>query len=113
SLVLLCAQAVTSITTERDGKALDLLLVTDLTAKEVIFGKILGVLYNTKEMVLLPMLLCVYMAWVDRSFSWENAAYLLSGLAIMSLFAIMLGIHVGMAYSNSRSAVGVSIGTLL
>src|SRR5690606_30563625 len=40
SLVLINALAVTSMTTERDGRALDLLLVTDLSAKEIIFGKL-------------------------------------------------------------------------
>ena len=49
SLLLVAAQAVTAITAERDGGALDLLLVTDLTPKEFIFGKIWGVLFNTRE----------------------------------------------------------------
>ena len=57
SLVLVNAQAVTSLTSERDAQALDLLLVTDLTPKEIVFGKLGGVFYNTKEMVLLPMAL--------------------------------------------------------
>ncbi|MEX2560619.1 MAG: hypothetical protein WD403_11930, partial [Pirellulales bacterium] len=47
SLVLVNAQAVTALTSERDARALDLLLVTDLTPKEFIFGKLGGVLYNT------------------------------------------------------------------
>ena len=47
SLLLVSAQAVTAITSERDTGALDLLLVTDLTPKEFIFGKLLGVMYNT------------------------------------------------------------------
>ena len=34
-----------------------MLLVTDMTAKEFVFGKLGGVFYNTKEMVLLPMAL--------------------------------------------------------
>ena len=54
SLVLVNAQAVTSMTSERDARALDLLLVTDLSPKEIVFGKLGGVFYNTKEMVLLP-----------------------------------------------------------
>src|SRR5262245_50981996 len=37
SLLLLNAQAVTSVTTERDLKALELLLVSDLTPKEFLF----------------------------------------------------------------------------
>ena len=58
-LVLVNALAVTSITNERDAKALDLLLVTDLTPQEIIFGKLGGVFYNAKEMILLPALLCL------------------------------------------------------
>ena len=41
-----------SITSERDRGAIDLLLVTDLTAKEFIFGKLGGIFYNVKEMIL-------------------------------------------------------------
>jgi len=63
SLLLVAAQAATSITYERDTGALDLLLVTDLTPQEFIFGKLGGILWNTKEYLLPPFLLsCVY-AW--------------------------------------------------
>ena len=55
SLFLINAQAVTAVSTERDAKTLDLLLVTDLTPKEFIFGKLGGVFYNAKEMVVLPL----------------------------------------------------------
>src|SRR5262249_12200265 len=57
SLVLLNAAAVTALTNERDAKALDLLLVTDLSPKEIVFGKLGGAFYNAKEMVLFPLLL--------------------------------------------------------
>ncbi len=111
SLVLINAQAVTALTTERDVKALDLLLVTDLTPKEFVFGKLGGVLYNTKEMVLLPMALCVYL-WFERVVGAENLFYLLGGLAVMNFFVAMLGLHAGMSYGNSRTAIGVSLGTV-
>ena len=111
SLVLVNAQAVTSLTSERDGRALDLLLVTDLTAKEFVFGKLGGVFYNTKEMVLLPMVLCVYL-WFAGAVSGENLLYLLGGLAVMNVFVAMLGVHAGMTYGNSRTAIGVSLGTV-
>jgi len=111
SLVLVNAQAVTSLTTERDVKALDLLLVTDLTPKEFVFGKLGGVLYNTKEMVLLPMALCAYL-WFERVVGGENLLYLLGGLAVMNFFVAMLGLHAGMSYGNSRTAIGVSLGTV-
>ena len=62
SLLLISAQAVTSITSERDIGALDLLMVTDLTPTEFIYGKLLGSLYNTKEYVIPPLILVVIYA---------------------------------------------------
>ena len=47
SLLLVSAQAVTAITSERDTGALDLLLVTDLSPQEFIFGKLGGIFWNT------------------------------------------------------------------
>ncbi|BBO34000.1 hypothetical protein PLANPX_3612 [Lacipirellula parvula] len=111
-LVLVNALAVTSITNERDSGALDLLLVTDLTPKEIIFGKLWGVLFNAKEMIVLPALLCVVCWWYER-ISTENLLFMLGSLAVLNAFVAMLGVHSGMTYPNSRSAVGVSIGTLL
>ncbi len=111
SLVLVNAQAVTSVTGERDVKALDLLLVTDLSAKEIVFGKIGGVFFNTKEMVILPMALCGYL-WMGGVMTLENALYLIGALAVLFVFAAMLGLHAGMHYANSRGAIGVSLGTL-
>ncbi len=111
SLVLVNAQAVTSLTSERDARALDLLLVTDLTPKEIVYGKLGGVFYNTKEMVLLPMLLCVGL-WLAGSLSLENLLYLLGGLAVLYVFAAMVGLHAGMTYANSGAAVATSLGTV-
>jgi ABC-type transport system involved in multi-copper enzyme maturation permease subunit len=111
SLVLINAQAVTALTSERDARALDLLLVSDLTPKEIVFGKLGGVLYNTKEMVLLPMLLCGYV-WYAGLLSLENLVYVLGGLAILECFVAMLGVHTGMNYANSRTAIATSLGTV-
>ena len=111
SLVLINAQAVTSVTTERDNRALDLLLVTDLSAREFVFGKLAGVFYNTKEMVVLPIALCVYL-WLAGAVGGENLLYLVGGLLVMNAFVAMLGVHSGMSYGNSRTAIGVSLGTV-
>ncbi len=111
SLVLVNAQAVTSLTNERDGRAIDLLLVSDLTPKEFVYGKLGGVFYNTKEMIVLPMLLCVYL-WCLGAFGLDDLFYLLVSLAVLYVFAAMLGIHAGMAYENSRSAIATSLGTV-
>ena len=112
SVLLVNALAVTSITNERDGKALDLLLVTDLTPREIIFGKLGGIFYNSKEVVVLPLALCAYLWWQEQ-LTAENLAFLALGLLVMFGFAAMLGLHAGMAYPNSRHAVSTSLGTLL
>jgi ABC-type transport system involved in multi-copper enzyme maturation permease subunit len=111
SLVIINALAVTSITNERDGGSLDLLLVTDLTPRELLLGKMLGVAYVTWEMLAGPLLLAVALYGVG-AMSLENLVYLVLGLAVMDLFVITLGIHSGMSYANSRTAIAVSLGSV-
>lgn len=111
SLVIINALAVTCITTERDGKAIDLLLVTDLKPKEFIFGKLGGISWVTKEMILLPLVLCVVL-WLFGGLTFENLLYLLGSLLVLDVFAAMLGIHSGMHYANSRTAIAISLGTV-
>lgn len=111
SLVVINALAVNSITNERDGQALDLLLVSDISPQEFVFGKLGGVLWVTKLMVLGPLTLAGYLWWA-QGISFENLVYLLIGLFVMNVFAVTLGIHCGMSYSNSRAAIGISLGTV-
>jgi ABC-type transport system involved in multi-copper enzyme maturation permease subunit len=111
-LILLNALAVTSLTNERDSGALDLLLVTDLSPKEIVFGKLGGAFYNAKEMILLPIALCMYL-WFVGQLSTENLGFLLGGQFVMTAFAAMLGLHAGITYANSRTAIATSLGTLL
>jgi ABC-type transport system involved in multi-copper enzyme maturation permease subunit len=111
SLVLVNALAVNSITNERDLGALDLLLVTDISPFEFVFGKLGGIFWVCKWIVVPPLLLCAYLWW-QGPISFENLVYLCLGLLVMDAFVAMLGIHVGMAYSNSRTAVAVSLGTV-
>ena len=111
SLVIVNALAVTSITNERDGQALDLLLVTDLSPREFVLGKLGGVFWVAKEMVLLPLVLCVYML-ASGAVGFENFCFLVGGLVTMNIFVASLGVHCGMTYANSRNAIGVSLGTV-
>ena len=111
-LVLVNALAVTSLTNERDLRALDLLLVTDLSPKEIIFGKLAGVFYNSKEMLLLPIVLCAVLWYYDH-LSTENLVFLIVVSLVMTSFAAMVGVHVGMTYADSRTAIGVSLSTVL
>ncbi len=112
SVVLVNALGVTSLTTERDGKSLELLLATDLTPRELIVGKVLGAFYNAKEMILLPLLLGVALAWMG-SLSWWQFGLYAGAILVLDAFAAVLGLHAGMTYVSSRSAIAVSIGTLL
>jgi hypothetical protein len=111
SLVLVNAQGVTALTSERDTGALDLLLVTELSPKEFIYGKLYGVLYNTKEMLALPVLLIVWFA-IIRAMSAESAFYAIVDFLLLAHFAAMLGLHAAITYTNSRTAVANSLGTI-
>jgi ABC-type Na+ efflux pump permease subunit len=111
SLMLINAQAVTSLTTERDGKTLELLLVTDVTAPEFIFGKLGGVLYNTKELVIVPL---AFIGWFTALgyLNLEDMTYLIISFLILVAFVAVLGLHSGLSYENSRSAIANSLGTI-
>jgi len=111
SLILINALAVNSVTNERDAGALDLLLVTEITSVDFIFGKILGVLYVMKEMVLVPILM-LFIPWIYGGLSTENLIFSIIALLVMDIFVCMLGIHCGMIYYQSRAAIGTSLGTV-
>ncbi|MEO2019147.1 MAG: ABC transporter permease [Fuerstiella sp.] len=114
SLLLINAQAVTSISTERDDNTLDILLATDLHASEFMTGKILGALWNTREMIAVPIILMAgtMINGVSQQLTPENLIYLIVAYFCLSLFAIMLGLHSGLTYDNSRAAIGNSLGTM-
>ncbi len=125
SLLLVAAQAVTAITSERDGRSLDLLLVTDLSPREFIFGKIGGILYNTKEFLLPPLILAAVYAALGalatpprnhpERLTEMNTASLVAvwgGLLVLFTFVLILGIHVALRVANSRQAVTHTLGTV-
>jgi hypothetical protein len=111
SMIIINALAVNSITNERDGQALDLLLVSEITPSKFIFGKMLGILYVAKEMVVFPIALSIWMYLADE-LSGENLFFLVFGLLVVDIFVAMLGLHCGMVYSRSTTAIGTSLGTV-
>ena len=126
SLLLVSAQAVTAVTSERDGGALDVLLVTDVSPNEFIFGKLLGVVYNTKEYLIPPLLIAVFYAVrgaltktppeVDAAtafaYNFGPLLAVLGALVVLLAFAIMLGLHVSLRVTNSRLAIVNTLGTV-
>jgi ABC-type transport system involved in multi-copper enzyme maturation permease subunit len=125
SLLLVSAQAVTAITSERDTGSLDLLLVTDLTPHEFIFGKLLGIIYNTKEFLLPPLIVAGVYAWLKllgtppalhpelRNYkNVESLICVIGAIAVLLAFATMLGVHVALRTENSRLAVINTLATM-
>src|SRR5260370_14909228 len=124
SLLLISAQAVTSITSERDLGALDLLLVTDVTGREFIFGKLLGICWNTKEFILPPLILTIIYGARGQLGAAPGRAELLAtkniesvvgiGVALLVLmaFTMVLGLHVALRTYNSRLSVINTAGTV-
>lgn len=111
SLIIINALAVNSITNERDGQALDLLLVTDISPAEFVFGKLWGIFYVTKEMIILPMLISIYLL-IRGGIDFEGFLFLLTGLTVLIFFVTMLGVHCGLNYASSKSAISVSMGSV-
>ncbi len=126
SMLLISAQAVTSITSERDGGALDLLLVTDLSPYDFVFGKLGGVLYNTKEYFLPPFLFAVYYALEGVLtntpkgltsgdvflYNFGPLLCLAGALLVLLSFVMVLGLHVALRMVNSRLAIVHTLGTV-
>jgi ABC-type Na+ efflux pump permease subunit len=111
SLVLVNAQGVTALTSERDTGALDLLLVTELSPGEFIYGKLYGILYNSKEMIALPVLTAIAMA-VMGFLTFESLVFFLIDFLLLCHFSAMLGLHSAITYTSSRTAVANSLGTI-
>lgn len=111
ALLLANAQSVTALTTERDGQTLELLLVTDVTPKEFVFGKLGGALYNTAPVLAVPILL-VIVACAQGQVSVEDSIYVIISYLVLAAFCAMLGLHTGLSYSSSRVAIAHSLGTV-
>lgn len=132
SLLLLAAQAATAITSERDLGTLDLLLVTDLTPKEFIYGKLGGVAYNAKEYLLPPLLLALVYVLLDcfrpgssllarppagseqlqAARSIEAFLWLSVVAGVLMVFTTVLGLHVSLRTPNSQLAVLQTLSTI-
>jgi len=97
----------------------------DLTPREFIFGKLLGIIYNTKEFLLPPILLAAVYAMRgmlaspppghdELAFGKNVEAFICisAGSVILLSFTMVLGIHVALRNDNSRVAVVNTLGTV-
>lgn len=110
-LLLLNTQAVTAVTSERDINALDILLATRITPAEFVFGKLLGILHNAREMVILPLaalIAAVATGLIDpASFVYSTIVFL-----VFTAFAAILGVHAALRYDSTKGAIAHSLGTM-
>src|SRR5439155_14782926 len=111
---------------ERDGGALDVLLVTDVSPYEFVFGKLLGVVYNTKEYLIPPLLLAGFYAvrgaltktppeadpWTAFATNFWPMLAVVGALLLLLAFAIVLGLHVSLRVIGSRQAIVNTLGTI-
>ncbi len=125
SFLLISAQAVTSVTTERDLGALDLLLVTDLSPGEFIFGKLCGIAWNVKEFILPPLILaCVYagMGWLASApegspeqavgMNIESLIAVFLSITLLLAFVLIFGVFIALRVAHSRGAILQTLGTV-
>ncbi len=109
SLILVNVQAITSQTSEKDAGTFDLLLTTDITPREYVFGKLIGIAFNMKWTLLLPLLLCGYL-YYQEALSGTSLLFLLVGLIVLYVFVATVGVYIGMQYDNTRAAIATSLG---
>ncbi len=125
SLLLIAAQAVTTITSERDRHTLDLLLVTDLTPWEFIFGKLGGICVNSAVFALPPLLLAGLYAYLGLlatpprghpelgpSRNLQSLVCVLGTLLVLAAFVVVFGLHVGLRNESGRTAIVNTLGTV-
>ncbi len=109
SLLMVNAQGVSALTSERDTGALDLLLVSELSPSQFIYGKLYGTLHNVKEMVLLPIVLSLYYTF-RGAIAPVEAVFMILDFLLLCHFVTMLGLHAAITFTNSRTAVSHSLG---
>jgi drug/metabolite transporter (DMT)-like permease len=99
--------------------------VTDLTPKEFIFGKLGGIIYNTKEYLLPPLILGGVYAWygcmasppgnhpeMGAAMNVSSFLFFVFDALVLLAFAMVLGIHVALRAPTSQAAIIYTLSTV-
>ena len=62
-------------------------------------------------MIVLPLAMAIYLL-VRGGIEFEGLLFLITGLIVLTFFVTMLGIHCGLNYASSKSAISVSMGSV-
>jgi ABC-type transport system involved in multi-copper enzyme maturation permease subunit len=121
-IVLLMAAntAATAITRERDDATMELLLVTPLTSKYIVWGKLRGLVSFAVPLMMVPAVTVMAVAFYDLSkgstppcVSLIQALILPALLSTYAALACMLGLQMSLKSKRSVQAVLASIGILI
>ena len=119
ALFIATATAATSMTREKESNTLELVLATPLTSRHIITGKILGLVYATGPMLLVPYLtvVCFYFAGLlpktEPVVFWETLIAMPVTLLAITAFCCMLGLQSSIKSKKTLGAVFSSMGVVI
>lgn len=119
ALFIATATAATSMTREKESNTLELVLATPLTSRHIIMGKILGLVYATGPMLLVPYLTVAffYLAGLlpktEAVVFWETLISMPVTLLAITAFCCMLGLQSSIKSKKTLSAVFSSMGVVI
>ena len=111
SLILVNAQGVTALTSERDTGASICCWCRSSVPRNSSTASSMAASITSKEMIALPVLTAIAMGFLGI-LTGENLVLFLIDFLLLCHFAAMLGLHAAITYTSSRAAVAHSLGTI-
>ncbi len=122
ALLVAANTSASAVTRERESQTLDLLLVTPITSRYYIWGKLRGLVSFMLPFAAVPALTVLVILLYDLIYGHirtnpivfpEVVVELPLFLTILIAFACMLGLHLSLKWSRTIVAVMVSVGALI
>lgn len=113
-LLVFIVPAVTaaSISGERERQTLDLMLTTQMTAAQVVTGKLLAAL-STLMLLILSSFPAIAMVFVYGGITWGDVAAIFACYLTVALFAGSIGLCSSAVFKRSTAATVVTYGVLI